>query len=400
VVPSRSKSDQVLLTVGPQHVALETPDVSEAFEVPFDAAQFGLDRAPEGRPNALEARGQALWSAAFSGTLGSALDRAAARAIAHGASITLRVVPAPDLPEPLRWLPWELLFDPARRDFLTLKSGWSLVRGAEPYQRTRAIRTGRPRALILEFVKAGGGRYRSAEPEIDAIKGVIEPAGAARVERVADADHVCELLESTEFDIVHMIGRGDGGGLRLATTNSEGLSQVVSGDALAEAIGRNEHIALVVLSASHSERVADAMTRTAEVAVLAHRQFVHDEHAARLTSAFYPRLLEGLYADVALTETRRYLDRHLPGDRAWASAVLVTGWPPPHVPVDGRPAAGVPDEHLATTGSVADRLSKRLHARNSERARELLEVVRWDLVERQLTMSIQRLDELRAKASP
>jgi hypothetical protein len=389
----------VLLTVGPQHVALDTADVTDAFEVPFDAAQFGPDRTPEGRPNPLEAQGQALWSAAFAGTLGSALDRASARANANGASITLRVVPAPDLKGPLRWLPWELLFDPARRDFLALKSGWSLVRGADPYQRARPMRTDHLDALIIEFIRPDGGRYPSAESEINTIRTVIEPVGTVRSERVEDAQQAVGLLAAHPADIVHVIGRGKGDGLVVAATESEGLSDVVSGQRLAEAIAGNERIALTVLSASNAERVAESITRVADVAVLAHRQLARDEHAAGLTRAFYPNLLDGLYADVALTEARRFLDRRFPGERAWASAVLVTAWPPPHVPLESR-RPGPGNEPLATTGSVADQLSERLHSRNRERARQLLEVARWDLVERQLAMSTSRLDQLRGKATP
>ena len=66
--PSRTTSAQALLTVGPDHLALDPPGDADPLEIAFDPAAMIADNGQaESRSASLDAQGQALWLAAFSG---------------------------------------------------------------------------------------------------------------------------------------------------------------------------------------------------------------------------------------------------------------------------------------------------------------------------------------------
>jgi hypothetical protein len=392
--PSRAMSVQVLLTVGPDHLVLDPPE-AEPLEIRFDPTVFVVDRGSgETGPGSLETHGQALWRAAMSGPLSSALDRAASRAHIRGVSLTLRVLTAPNLDAPLRWLPWELLFDPGRRDFLALKSGWSLVRGIDPTRRNREIMTPRPRVLAVDVITSYNGGLGTVNEEIGSIADVAD-VEVVRVPSEAQPSMVQDILANADAEIVHVIGHCSDRGLWMPSS-----TEVVTSGEIGRAIARNERVAMLVLNASSGAEVAEEVTRVADVAVLGHRQPVPEQHAVGLAHSFYQNFFAGFPADVALTEARRYLDRQFPGDRAWASAFLLTGWPPPAVPVPARPTAPQTDEEAAdpgasdtvTAGIDAADLTRKLHSMNQARVAQLLEVADWERLTEQLDDAERGLD--------
>jgi hypothetical protein len=380
VTPSRTKSEHALLTVRPQELMLALPGEHHEFVVPFDAAGFSPDRpGADTRPNAVEEQGRALWTAAFSGLLGPLLDRAAAQANDGGAFLMLRIVPAPNLQQAgVRWLPWETLFDPARRDFLALTTGWSVVRGVAPFRPGRALRDHDLQVLVLAL---GGSTARAAE--VEAVRAVVGGAGEVSVAHPSDPGEAVAVLASTSANIVHVLGRGRGEGLLIG---SGGTEQHLDGRDVAAAVAKNTGIGLLVLSASATELVAEVVARRTSVTVLGHRDGVRAEHALRLTEVFYRRLLDGIPADAALTEARRALDRRFPGQGAWASAVLVTSPVPPRLPGRPAPEAGPPDRLM-----TAAQLIEQLHRTNRNRILELQQVAAWKLLDAQLAQADRAL---------
>jgi hypothetical protein len=169
----------------------------------------------------------------------------------------------------------------------------------------------------------------------------------------------------------------------------------VSNTFLADAVAHNPRIGLVILNISHSEQLAEAIAHRANTAVVAHWQPVLGDHMTAFTRAFYTRLGEGLPADVAITEARRALDRRFPGERAWASTVLLTCWPPPAMTVSKSTEDVDMAEPAQPDHSTSDRLAELLHRTNLERARQLLEVARWQPIEAQVAEAERRLAELR-----
>lgn len=398
----RSTSVPVTLTVGPTAVTLAAPGDTEPFRVPFDAAAFGPERASSpGRPGWIEAQGQALWNAAFSGPLGSTLDQAASRAAASGAQVTLRVVAEPDLPTPLHWLPWELLFDSARRDFFALKSGWSVVRSINVTQSSRPFSADRLSVVVVNYPTVDGSQYPTSVTEIDIIQRSVSGRGEVLVVPGPSAPELLSLIGSRPIDILHVIGAGYLDGIQIPfrthtdkvpeTMQSQTPGDFVSGAALAGAMASNGRTTLVTLSACDTETAAEAIA-SAGVAVLAHRQKIADLHAAALIESFYPAIMSGLPLDIALTEARRFLDRRFPGERAWASAILLTGWPPPALASQQEPAGPQDDVDAASKG--AESLARMLHEKNSERIRQLQQIADWSPLQQQVDVSQRRLAEI------
>jgi hypothetical protein len=69
--------------------------------------------------------GRALFLALFQGSVGEAYRVASEAALSHGTGLRLRFV----MNDPaLAVLPWEFLYDPARRDFIALSARASIVR--------------------------------------------------------------------------------------------------------------------------------------------------------------------------------------------------------------------------------------------------------------------------------
>jgi hypothetical protein len=394
--PDPATSVQVRLDVGANDLTLASGD-AEPFSVPFDADAFTAEYAAGStRPGWLEAVGQALWRAAFSGLLGSALDQASAQAASSGTSVTLRVIPRPDTPSAVRWLPWELLFDPAGHDFLALKSSWSVVRGTSNGPKGRSFGTAPPRLLIVRFSRSDGQAYPGAAEEIDGITQAIGSAADISVPPPNPPEEVLRAMLTNEpFDIVHVIGSCNRDGLRIpeSSPSSSTGPPIISSQAISTYLAANQHVGLVVLSACDAEWTAETIAETAGVAVLGHRQKVADHYAAALPGCFYPRLFEGLPADAALTKARRALDRRFPGERAWASAVLVTGWPPPALPASARSTDA--DEPAAEASKDARQLVETLYRSNADHARQLLGDVRWSPLEKQLRYAEDRLAEFR-----
>jgi hypothetical protein len=350
-------------------------------ETPFEAAQFDPRRpTTDGRLSALEARGEALWTAAFSGSLGLFLEQAAGRARDQQVGVTLQIVPSVELPEALHWLPWEVLFD-RRRDYLSLKSGWSVVRGVNPFVTPRLLHVSDLRVRVLVL---------SDGPEADDEVAAIRRAFAGREDAVEAIRlrTAGELLEALAGDatVVHVIGAALGEGVVV-----QDGEPYVGRTEIAAAVAANDRIGLMVFNGARTAQVAEEVHRRTSVTVLAHRNAARAPHAGVLSSTFYRNLLAAIPADVALTEARRAVDRRFAGQRAWTGAVLLTGWPP--LALDHLPDADRPPGHRLGLDTAS--LTEMMHRRNRERARELLEGADWDLVRNQLQDAEHALREFR-----
>jgi hypothetical protein len=319
------------------------------------------------------------------------VEQAAARAHERGAAVTLQVVASSELPAALRWLPWEVLYDPQRRDYLSLKSGWSVVRGVDPFQTVRKLSLDDLHARVLVL-----NASPEARAEAEAVRRLLgEHAGRVEVAPVRTADDLMAQLAG-DVSVVHVIGAGLGDGLELA----EG-ERYAGRTEIAAAVAGNPRIGLVYFSGSWTAQVAEEVARRAEVTVLAHRNKARPEHAGLLAETFYRNLLDAIPADVALTEARRALDRKFPGERAWTGAVLVTGWPP-LTPTRSKPVVGVGRPGGPEPGPDLDAmmLMELLHTRNRDRARELLAGAEWRLVTEQLHKAEAELRRLRPPTAP
>ncbi|MFF5296577.1 CHAT domain-containing protein [Paractinoplanes globisporus] len=380
-------SERVLLTVTPRVLAMTLGSDDESrisIETSFEADSFDPRRpSADTRLNALEARGESLWMAAFSGSLGFYVEQAGARARERGAAVTLQFVASSELPAALHWLPWEVLFDPRRRDHLSLNAGWSVVRGVDAFQSIRPLSIDdlRVRVLVLDSSP-------EADAEAAAVGGLLGAHGDVEILRAGTSDELVSHLTG-DVSLVHMIGDGRGDGLRLA--EREGF---VGGAEIADAIADNRGIGLVVFSGSTTASIAAEVEKIAGVTVLAHLESARAVHATEFAGRFYRDLMDLIPADVAVAEARRAVDRRFPGERAWASAVLLTGWPPL---VLGRssPGPGSGSDVPRQGGDLdAAELRNMLYTLNREKGHELLASAPWNLVRKQVEAAEDQLRDL------
>jgi CHAT domain len=355
-------TQEARLEIEPATITLRVepdPDGIEAVrpvEVEARTPQIDQDRwAGDAAASYAQAQGRILWAHVFSGALGLALSHAASSADAAGQGLTVRVVPGQDIPTDRLWLPWELLVDPAQGNFLALTAGRSIVRGAATNEPTRPLPAGRPlRLTVVNVLYLDGApddwrtAFHHAADEAAWLSGLAaDGTGRLEVGVVNDPDQagLLDLLRTTDADVLHVIGTGVAGGMAVRDPDAAdpfpylgavGMRNVAApsvahrldAGAMGAALAQNPGVGLVVLNGCDLGETAEVVNLMTGATVLAHRGGVSDVHAAWLTEAFYPPLVEGMPLDLAVSEARRRLELHFPGQVPWASTVLFTGWPP------------------------------------------------------------------------
>jgi hypothetical protein len=382
---------------GPDGIEAVRPVEVEARTPQIDQNRWAGDAAA----SYAQAQGRILWAHVFSGALGLALSHAASSADAAGQGLTLRVVPGEDIPTDRVWLPWELLVDPSQGNFLALFAGRSIVRGAAASAPARPLPAGRPlRVTVVNVLYLDGApndwrtAFHHAADEATWLAGLAaDGSGRLDVSAVTDPGQaeLLDLFRTTDADVLHVIGTGLAGGLAVLDPdaadpfpyldavgpNEPSASHRLDAVAMAAALAENPDLGLVVLNGCDLGETAEVINRETGATVLAHRGGVSDVHAAWLTEAFYPPLVDGMPLDLAVSEARRRLELHFPGQAPWASTVLFTGWPPARFepPVPSADPSGVsfdgPSvEPALPTASAAD-LARLMHQTNLARLQAL-----------------------------
>lgn len=293
--------------------------------------------------------GAALFHALFSGAMREAYGKS--RQAAEKAGKPWRLVLVIDA-DPLARVPWELLHDPDKSQFLACTG--SVVRrpatggrdapppvvkkvhiswlAASP-RGQQALDLARERAVLDQALSAVPG---AARPEVTA----VTPPTPEELVRLLHARRDDRGLAAREAHILHFACHGEPsdeengkeGGLVLQ--KPDGGSHTVSASILAAAILEDPSVRLVVLNACHgaASTSEDALSSVAALlsargvpAVVGMSTAILDELAVLLTSHFYEGLLRNQRVDEALRAARQRLQV----DRAewvengpWASPVL------------------------------------------------------------------------------
>jgi hypothetical protein len=401
-------SQEARLEIEPTTITLRVepgPDGIEAVrpvEVEARTPQIDQNRwAGDAAASYAQAQGRILWAHVFSGALGLAFSHAASSADAAGQGLTLRVVPGDDIPTDRVWLPWELLVDPSQGNFLALSAWRSIVRGAATSGPARPLPIGRRlRVTVVNLLYLEGApddwrtAFHHAADEATWLSGLAaDGTGRIDVSVVTDPDQteLLDLFRTTDADVLHVIGTGVAGGLAVLDPDAAdpfpyldavgakepSASHRLDAGVMAAALAENPDVGLIVLNGCDLGETAELINRETGATVLAHRGGVSDVHAAWLTEAFYPPLVEGVPLDLAVSEARRRLELHFPGQAPWASTVLFTGWPParyeppalevvpPGVSFDG------PSVDAAPSTASTDELVRLMHETNLARLQTL-----------------------------
>ncbi len=308
-------------------------------------ARSGRDVVPvsetdSAQPSAREL-GQMLFEVLFAGDVDSLYFeslREARRKPDRGVRVKLRIPTAE-----LASLPWELVFDPRRADFVALSRATPLVRylelpnPPEPLSVTLPLR-------ILGMIASP----RGLPPlDVDREKASMEKAIAeSRDKRRVDLTWLPgqtwgALREAMEQDggrywhVFHFIGHGGfdarGGEGYLALASEHGTRSDLSASGLNRLLRDCATLRLAVLNACEGATgsAADLFSSTAASlvrgglpAVVSMQHEISDDAAIEFSREFYRTLAQGQPVDAAVAEARKAMTLALPRSVEWATPVL------------------------------------------------------------------------------
>lgn len=259
----------------------------------------------------------------------------------EGVGVRLRLcIQAPELVS----VPWEYLYDPARRDYLCLSIRTPLVRSLErPKHRTWPQIT--PPLHILSMVANPSDldpldvnlereRLQSAIQDLDA-RGI---ATLTWLEGRTWRD-LQQALAQKAWHIFHFIGHGQYNREReegyLAFENEEGKTALMSATEVGRLLADHQSLRLVLLNACEGAQgseqdlyssIAATLSQRGVPAVLAMQKDISDRAAIELTQAFYTNLAHGKPLDTAISETRKDMSFALKS-LEWGTPVLYLNAP-------------------------------------------------------------------------
>lgn len=310
------------------------------FRVPFsrEDVERGLeDYGPERSVDPLAFFGTNLFNTLFSEERRRALWELLARVTAENGAIRLRVLT--NL-ERVQHLPWELLFDSSRQDFIALSGRVALVRTRpDGYDRQAALAP-LSKLRILAVTADPDGSLDAAD-ELAAFGALI--AGCSdriTLETLAQATTKTLLQKLAEgpFDVFVFFGAGSrddrlsrAGGLRQSV-------RLVAEDAKDDGLfKRNElgaalfkaDVRLAVMNGRDTDWIARSLAKHVPAA-LGFREQVRPQTRRMSIETLAKALLRGMPLDLGITQVRQAIDRNQPGSGEWCRLVFYLQ------PADGR----------------------------------------------------------------
>lgn len=253
-----------------------------------------------------------------------------------GVRIKLTVTP-PDLAV----LPWEFLYDPARRDYLCLDATTPLVRYPEVPLTLQPLPVTPPLRILGLCVDATDlTRLAVAEEQQRMAQAVEGLRAQGRVELTwlpgATADDLRRAMHRGPWHILHFIGHGSFDKVReegtLLLTDATGKAAPLYATQLARLLAPQRHsLRLVLLNACEGARGGrlDLFSSTAATlvgsgipAVLAMQYEITDAAAIDFARIFYEALADNLPVDTAVADARNAMTLHNHYSLEWGTPVL------------------------------------------------------------------------------
>lgn len=292
--------------------------------------------------------GARLYRALFSGPVGALLERS--RGLVQGLPNTglrlrIRISPGdPDLAA-LGRLPWELLYDEERRQFLALKDRQLLLaRSLDVPQPATVTARERPLRILVARSSPSDLPGLALEQEADLISGAWARDSGVEIQPLerASLESLREALASSPFDVLHFMGHGEvdaetGEGC-LVFEDQNGSRQLTPAPLLADIL-RDCGLRLVVLNACSTASyrateggdpfagVATALILGGIPAVVAMQFPISDRASLAFSKGFYQSLAAGSPVDLAVAEARLAVRTEDSGALEWCTPVLYSSAP-------------------------------------------------------------------------
>lgn len=281
--------------------------------------------------------GQKLFDTLFSGEIRSLYDVSLNEAKKQGKGLRLKLRITP--PE-LAALPWEFLYDPHQRDYISLSNITPVVRYLELPQVIQVLHVDTPLHILGMTASPDDLPLLNVEHEKqlveEAIKGLCKQ-GLADITWLAGQtwEDLQQVMRTGIWHIFHFIGHGgfdcnsDEGIIALA--DEEGRAFPLSATQLGRFLADQTNLRLVILNsckgAQGSKR--DIYSSTAAIlvhkgipAVLAMQYEISDKAAIAFSRAFYRALADGMPVDASVADARIAVNVALKNTLEWVTPVL------------------------------------------------------------------------------
>ncbi len=291
----------------------------------------------------LEQIGHALYESLFAGKVGQRFHESRASLEGGGQDEGLRIRLNFDLADPgillLAGLPWELVRDEERADFLGRLRNISIVRYVPVSRSSLPPFTG-PLKVLVAMAGPSDLPHLDLEAEWKKIWTALGQSPGISVDMIRQpslADLWTKLLEDT-WHVLHFIGHGgfddESGNGTVCFVAPGGKEQPVTGALLGEHLKSFPNLRLVFLNACNTARLprrqgqdahratATALVRAGVPAVIAMQTPIYDRPAIELSATFYERLAAHDPVDAALAGGRLAILRAQSPD--WATPALFT----------------------------------------------------------------------------
>lgn len=311
-----------------------------AVELAIARSAATVRRIPLERERPVQEFGAQLFRFLFQDHLVGHLAAVRSQAARDSRTVKLRLRIRP--PE-LASLPWELLYDPDRDDYLCLSA--SLVRHIEVLEPQRPLAATPPLRILGMVARPDDLATIDAENEKqrlrEAISGLPSPGSLSlnwvtgqSWQRLQDVLHLENLIDQ-DWHVFHFIGHGTfdekrGEGV-LALANEDGSTYHLGATDLAMLLGELRSLRLVVLNACESARgsasqvfssIASVLTRRGIPAVVAMQYDISDQAAIMFARYLYSGIAAQQPIDRAVTLARQAVKLSRPGTLEWVVPVL------------------------------------------------------------------------------
>jgi hypothetical protein len=393
-VALNAQGDTIFLDLlGKQYSDFRVPfsrqEVEQALE-DYASNQIGVDP--------LVAFGSTLFNALFAAERGRIFWEFLGRVTRDNQALRLRILT--NL-ERTQHLPWELLYDGSRSDFVALSGRMALVRTRpDGYSRTASLAA----LPSLRVLAATADIDASLEAEADLA--ALQALAQAQPRRLqlqtltsATKSSLKKALSTQKFDVFVFFGAGallpdisKAGGLR------QELQLIAESDADDGRLNRNKlgedlrraGVRLALLDGDDSDWVARSLAKHIPASI-GFRETTRRDTRRVVADALFRALLVGQPLDMAVTAARQAIDRAEPGSGEWCRLIffmqppdggfLLAPLPPAEVPRPQTPSA--PNREVAKLTRLRevyqtnlDALERNAVARRDEAWREQAEALR------------------------
>jgi CHAT domain/PASTA domain len=333
----RSGSGEVRLPFRP-------PFPPEAIRDLWTEVQFAIDRgrgpedgAPPADSDRMRDHGSRLMESLLSGDVRSLWDVTRERAIERGQRLRLKLRIQP--PE-LAALPWELLYERRRGDYLSLMRNVSIVRYAENVERVPPPEVQAPLRILgltalpsdLQVLDVQGEQQR-----VDDALRTLQGDGLVELVWLPGQTwrDLHDAMSEGPWHVLHYIGHGhfdaEKGEGSIALIGEDGRADHVHATQLGRLLDGHLPLRLVVLNSCEGARGNDqdifsscaaTLVRRGISAVLAMQYEIGDDAAIEFSRRFYTGIGRNEPIEAAVSEARIAMSMYRRGSLEWAAPVL------------------------------------------------------------------------------